>query len=47
MPTDKFSQSAPIANPQPAGGEVKRTDTRPAPSRPAPTKDDFGGYERI
>jgi hypothetical protein len=47
MPTDKFSQSAPIANPQPAGGEVKPTNPRPAPERPAPTADNFGGYKRI
>jgi hypothetical protein len=47
MPTDKFSQSAPIANPQPAGGEVKSTNLKPAPERPAPKPDDFGGYKRI
>jgi hypothetical protein len=47
MPTDKFSQSAPIANGKPAGGEAKPTNVRPAPARPVPTKDDFNGYERI
>jgi hypothetical protein len=46
-PTDKFSQTAPISNGKPAGGEVKPTRQPVILQRPAPTKDDFGGYERI
>jgi hypothetical protein len=47
-PTDRFNDSnQEIANQRPAGGEVKRTNLQPAMPRPAPTKDDFGGYERI
>jgi hypothetical protein len=38
MPTDKFSQTAPIANPRPAGGKVPTT-TAPLP-RPTPPKQD-------
>jgi hypothetical protein len=37
LTTDKFSQTAPIANPRPAGGKVPST-TAPLP-RPAPDKD--------
>jgi hypothetical protein len=47
MPSDRFSESAPIANQKPAGGEVKPTNLRPAPERPAPKAEDFGGYKRI
>ena len=45
-PTDKFSQTAPIENTKPAGGEIRPTNLRPAPERPAPTADQFGGFKR-
>jgi hypothetical protein len=45
-PTDKFSQSAPIANSKPAGGYIPPTNLKPVPERPAPTADQFGGFKR-
>jgi hypothetical protein len=44
-PTDKFSQTAPIENTKPAGGEIRPTNLKPATPRPAPKADDFGGYK--
>jgi hypothetical protein len=45
-PTDKFSQTAPIENTKPAGGEI-RPVLRPVPvERPAPISDQFGGFKR-
>jgi hypothetical protein len=32
--TDKFSKSAPIENPRPAGGYVPPTNLKPVPGRP-------------
>ena len=45
-PTDRFSETAPIENTKPAGGEAKPTNLKPIPNRPAPKPDDFGGYKR-
>jgi hypothetical protein len=45
-PSDRFSESAPIANEKPAGGYIPPTNLKPVPERPAPTADQFGGFKR-
>ena len=45
-PTDRFNGSdQKTENTRPAGGEIRPTNLKPVPERPAPKADDFGGFK--